>query len=115
MGCSLDSATIDYLVANRGSATWIVAVQSANSAAPIELSTGLPVMAMGGFTGSDAAPTLAQLQAYVASGQLRFVMVGGGGGPGGGSSEVTSWVTSACTAVTSAASSGLYDCAGATV
>jgi 4-amino-4-deoxy-L-arabinose transferase-like glycosyltransferase len=110
MGGSLDSATIEYLVANRGTATWIVAVQSANSAAPIELTTGLPVMAMGGFTGSDSAPTLAQLQAYVAAGQLRFVLAGGG--QGGGSSEVSSWVTSACTAVSSA-SSGLYDCAGA--
>jgi 4-amino-4-deoxy-L-arabinose transferase-like glycosyltransferase len=109
-GGSLDTATIEYLVANRGTATWIVAVQSANSAAPIELSTGLPVMAMGGFTGSDPAPTLGQLQAYVASGQLRFVLVGGG--QGGGSSEVSGWVTSTCTAVSSV-SSGLYDCAGA--
>jgi hypothetical protein len=110
MGGSVDSATIEYLVANRGAATWIVAVQSANSAAPIELSTGFPVMAMGGFTGSDPAPTLAQLQAYVASGQLRFVLVGGG--QGGGTSEVSSWVTSACTSVSSVPS-GLYDCATA--
>src|SRR2546427_12776169 len=43
-------------------------------------------MAMGGFSGGDPAPTLAQLQAYVASGQLRYVLIGGGagGGPGGG-------------------------------
>ncbi len=114
MGGSLNSTTIDYLVANRGTATWIVAVQSANTAAPIELSTGLPVMAMGGFTGSDPAPTLAQLQAYVASGELRFVMVGGGGGSPGGSSSISSWVTSACTAVTVGGSTtSVYDCAGA--
>jgi 4-amino-4-deoxy-L-arabinose transferase-like glycosyltransferase len=111
MGGSLDSATIDFLVANRGAAIWIVAVRSANSAAPIELATGLPVMAMGGFTGSDPTPTLEQLQAYVASGQLRFVLVGGGAGPGSGS-DVSSWVTSACTAVTATTSTGLYDCAG---
>ena len=105
-------------------------------------------MAMGGFNGGDAAPTLDQLKAYVASGALRFVLVGGNGaggpgggfggglagasgggrggfpgGPGGGfgtqagggPSDVSSWVTSACTAVDSslAGTSGLYDCAGA--
>jgi hypothetical protein len=76
-------------------------------------------MAMGGFTGSDPAPTLEQLQAYVASGQLRYVLVDGGGpgggfggGPGGGTSDVTSWVTSSCTPVATVSSS-LYDCSGA--
>ena len=114
MGGSLDSAIINYLVANRGTATWIVAVQSANTAAPIELSTGLPVMAMGGFTGSDPTPTLEQLQADIASGELRFVMVGGGGGSPGGSSSVSSWVTTACKVVTVGSSTtSVYDCAGA--
>jgi lysylphosphatidylglycerol synthetase-like protein (DUF2156 family) len=105
------SATTDYLAANQGSAHWIVAVSSANQAGSIELATGLPVMAMGGFSGGDPTPTLEQLRAYVASGALRFVIVGGGGGPGGGSSEVSSWVTSSCATVTSV-SSTLYDCVG---
>jgi 4-amino-4-deoxy-L-arabinose transferase-like glycosyltransferase len=112
-----DSALIDYLVANRGSARWIVAVNGSGSAGQIELATGLPVMAMGGFTGSDPWPTLEVLQQYVASGELRFVVVGGGmgrgiGGFGGSSSSVESWVATTCTAVTSVSSS-LYDCAGA--
>ena len=78
-------------------------------------------MAMGGFTGSDNAPTLEQLQALVASGELRFVAVGDGrfgGGFGGGrdgTSSVSSWVTLACTPVSvNGASSSVYDCAGAT-
>ena len=114
-----DSALVTYLAANQGSATWIVAATSAGEAGPIELATGLPVMAMGGFTGSDPAPTLDQLKAYVASGQLRFVLAGGGNGGGGGSdataSARTAWVTSACTLVDYGASgtSTLYDCAGA--
>ena len=82
-------------------------------------------MAMGGFTGSDPAPTLAQLQQYVAFGKLRYVLVdgrgggfGGFGGPGGSdsaASSVTSWVTSTCTAVdySGSGSSSLYDCAAA--
>ncbi len=103
-GASLDSATLDYLVANQGSARWIVAVSGANGAGQIELETGKPVMAMGGFTGSDDTPTLDELKAYIASGDLRFIVVGGGGGGGGGgpfggSSAVTDWVTSSCTAV----------------
>ena len=116
---STDAALVDYLVANRGSATWIVAATSAQEAGPLELATGLPVMAMGGFTGSDPAPTLDQLKAYVASGQLRYVLVdsgnGGGGGPVATSSERTAWVTSACTLVDYGGSGTgtLYDCASA--
>jgi 4-amino-4-deoxy-L-arabinose transferase-like glycosyltransferase len=113
-GADTTSTTLtDYLAANRGSARWIVAVSSAMQAGSIELATGQPVMAMGGFSGSDPAPTLAQLQAYVASGELRYVIVGGrGGGPGGGANAISSWVGSTCTAVTDV-SSALYDCAGA--
>jgi len=98
-------------------------VSSANEAGPIQLSSGVPVMAMGGFMGTDPAPTLAELQADVHEGSLRYVLLGGGpgGGPGGffggdgrGSvaTERTQWVTQACTPVTEVSSS-LYDCAGA--
>jgi 4-amino-4-deoxy-L-arabinose transferase-like glycosyltransferase len=116
-GAATDSALVDYLVANRGNARWIVAVNGSGSAGQIELATGLPVMAMGGFTGSDPWPTLESLEQYIASGELRFVVVGGGlgggiGGFGGSSSSVESWVASTCTAVTNVSSS-LYDCAGA--
>jgi hypothetical protein len=118
-GSGLDTATLDYLVANQGSATWLVAVSDSTSAGQVELATGRAVMSIGGFTGSDNALTLAQLKAYVASGRLRFVEVGGqGGGPQGGSSsaELSSWVTSACTAVTAGGttSASVYDCSTAT-
>jgi 4-amino-4-deoxy-L-arabinose transferase-like glycosyltransferase len=115
-GDAVSSSLTDYLVANRGNATWIVAVTSANQAGSIELATGLPVMAMGGFSGTDPAPGLAQLQSLVASGQLRYVIVGGrGGGPGGGNattSEINSWVQANGTVVSSV-NSNLYDLAGA--
>jgi hypothetical protein len=73
-------------------------------------------MAMGGFTGSDNSPTLEQLQALIASGDLRFVAVGSGGGPGGAgtSSSISSWVSSTCTAVSvNGTTTSVYDCAGA--
>jgi 4-amino-4-deoxy-L-arabinose transferase-like glycosyltransferase len=111
-GGQVDSALVDYLVANRGNATWIVAVNGANEAGSIELASGLPVMAMGGFSGSDPAPTLAQLQAYAASGQLRYILIGRGG-PGGASSEISSWVTANGTVVAAVGNGTLYDLSGA--
>ncbi len=118
-GGGSDSALATYLEANKGSATWIVAMNSAMQAGSLELSTGDPVMAMGGFSGSDPAPSLAQIQAYVASGQLRFVLVGGTGGGGAGlggdstSSAVSQWVESVGKVVDYGGSSGtLYDLSG---
>jgi 4-amino-4-deoxy-L-arabinose transferase-like glycosyltransferase len=118
LGDSSDSALLDYLVKNQGGATWIVAANSSNEAGSIEIATGLPVMAMGGFTGSDPAPTLAQLKSYIASGKLRFVLAGssGFGGVVGGdttSTDRTAWVTSTCKLVSYGGTSTLYDCAGA--
>jgi len=115
-GGAVDAALTDYLVAHRGDATWLVAVTSANQAGSIELATGLPVMAMGGFSGNDPAPTLGQILSLTASGQLRYVIVGGqGGGPGGGGSTISAvdhWVASTC-AVVPDVSPNLYDCSGA--
>jgi hypothetical protein len=121
-GGNLGTAAIDYLVANRGSASWIVAVGSANEAAPIEIATGLPVMAMGGFSGGDPALSVATLQSLVTSGRLRFIVAGGLGiggfrAPGffggRGTAEVAAWVNARCTALRSVAA-GLYDCSPAT-
>jgi 4-amino-4-deoxy-L-arabinose transferase-like glycosyltransferase len=114
-GATIDQSLLDYLVANRGSATWIAAVSGANEGGSIELSTGLPVMAMGGFSGSDPAPTLEQLQSYVASGQLRYILIGGGGmgGPGRSSSDISDWATTKGTVVDEVGGGTLYDLSGA--
>ncbi len=121
-----NSELLNYLVANRGNATWIVAANSSQQAGTVELATGLPVMAMGGFTGSDPTPTLDQLKSYIASGKLRFVLVDGGGAGGGGfggagggdTTGRTSWITSTCKVAdygggSSGSSGSLYDCTGA--
>ncbi|MGH2465611.1 MAG: glycosyl transferase family 39, partial [Candidatus Limnocylindrales bacterium] len=112
-----DTALATYLEANKGSSTWIVAMTSAMQAGSLELATGDPVMAMGGFSGIDPAPSLAQIQAYVSSGQLRYVLVGGGGGGPGGisstASAVSAWVSSVGKVVDYGGSSGtLYDLSG---
>ncbi|SEG26855.1 4-amino-4-deoxy-L-arabinose transferase [Nonomuraea solani] len=109
-GGGVSDAMSEYLVANQGNATWLAAVASAQQASGLILSTGKPVIAMGGFTGSDPAMTVARLQSLIASGQLRYVVSGQeGGGPGRGDSQVTSWVQENCTAVDG--QDGLYDCA----
>ncbi|WP_328302602.1 ArnT family glycosyltransferase [Actinomycetospora sp. NBC_00405] len=68
----------------RGAGTrWAAATTGAQSAASLQLASGVPVMAMGGFMGSDPAPTLAEFQADVASGQVRYYVEGGGPAGGG--------------------------------
>ncbi len=114
---------ITYLEANKGNATWLVAVASSNEAAPIQLATGDAVMAVGGFNGSDQALTVEQLQAYVASGQLRYFLVsaGGFGAPGirrpgaigNSDAALVAWVTEHGTLVDQAAGGQLYDLAPA--
>jgi 4-amino-4-deoxy-L-arabinose transferase-like glycosyltransferase len=121
-GAQLSSALLGYLEANQGSAKWLVAVSNSNSAASIELQTGRSVISMWGFTGSDPAMTAAKLQQLVASGELKFVMLSGGGmggggfgGPGGGnsaSSQVQTWVARHCTAVAASVYGGSTSSSG---
>ena len=70
-------------------------------------------MAMGGFSGGDDALTVEQLKAYVANGQLRYVLLGGEDGGFRGSASIDQWVTTHGTQVTSAGGGTLYDLAGA--
>jgi 4-amino-4-deoxy-L-arabinose transferase-like glycosyltransferase len=86
---------------------WAAATIGSQSAGTLELSSGASVMAIGGFTGSDDSPTLAQFEAYVRAGDIHYFIagggMGGGGGPGGGSgvgTQITSWVESHYTATT---------------
>jgi hypothetical protein len=56
-------------------------------------------MAIGGFSGSDASPTLTQFESYVKAGEIRYYIAGGfgggrGGAGGGTGSAITSWVQS---------------------
>ena len=97
---SSSAALVRYLEEHQGSARYLVAVSGAQSAAPIILATGKAVVTMGGFTGSDNAPTVSQLARLVATGQLKYVVLGGGGGGGGSQSAVQQWVDAHGTAIT---------------
>ncbi|MFF9339317.1 MULTISPECIES: ArnT family glycosyltransferase [unclassified Streptomyces] len=93
--------------------TWAAATIGAQNAAGYQLATEKPVMAIGGFNGSDPSPTLAQFKRYVADGKIHYFIGSGGGGggdgdggggmggPGGGSSsEISTWVQENFTSTT---------------
>ncbi|MEJ8649495.1 glycosyltransferase family 39 protein [Streptomyces sp. MS1.AVA.3] len=94
-----------------GDYTWAAAAIGSQNAASYQLATQKPVMAIGGFNGSDPSPTLAQFKTYVADGKIHYFIAGGRGGPGGGqggSSKITSWVTKTFKKVT-VGSATFYD------
>jgi 4-amino-4-deoxy-L-arabinose transferase-like glycosyltransferase len=105
---STSSDTLNALLTEDASSyTWVAASVGSNSAAGYQLATEEPVMATGGFNGSDPSPTLEQFQQYVADGEIHYFIASGGGfgggGPGAGgtgSSEITSWVEQSFTAQT---------------
>jgi len=68
-----------YLEKHQGSAKFLFATVSANSAAPYIISTGKAVMALGGFTGSDPILSASKLAALVRAGTVRYFLLGGGG------------------------------------
>lgn len=91
-----DSQLVQYLVEHQNGATWLVAVASANESAAIQLTSGQPVMAVGGFNGSDTPLTLEQFKQLVKAGKVKYYAISshgrGGGRPGGGNNEITTWV-----------------------
>ncbi len=84
--------------------TWVAATVNSNSAAGYQLATDDPVMAIGGFNGTDPAPTLAQFERDVAAKKIHYFISGGGGlgtgGTGTTATEITQWVESHFTATT---------------
>jgi 4-amino-4-deoxy-L-arabinose transferase-like glycosyltransferase len=105
-GSTPTSALTALLKADASSYTWVAAAVGSNSASGYQLATEEPVMAIGGFNGSDPSPTLAEFQAYVAAGEIHYFIAGGGmgGGPGGSgsstSSAISSWVEQSFEATT---------------
>ncbi|MFJ9920333.1 ArnT family glycosyltransferase [Streptomyces rubiginosohelvolus] len=140
MGGLLNGATVDteakaLLTMDADDYTWVAAAVGAQNAASYQLATGDPVMAIGGFNGSDPSPTLDRFKKYVAEGKIHYFVSGGGmgGGTGGGmrggtagevgggmgggpggmgssgtSSQISSWVTENFTEVT-VGSATFYD------
>jgi 4-amino-4-deoxy-L-arabinose transferase-like glycosyltransferase len=99
------SSTSSWLPENPSGYRWAAATVSSTSAASLELSSdGVPVMAIGGFTGSDPAPTLTEFKQFVSQHKIHYFVTSGSGGGFGGSSgdsaQITSWVEAHFTAKT---------------
>ncbi|MEU3252948.1 glycosyltransferase family 39 protein [Streptomyces sp. NPDC006997] len=97
-GSTVDDEARELLETDASDYTWAAAAIGSQNAASYQLATGEPVMAIGGFNGTDPSPTLAQFKEYVADGKIHYFIAGGGMGGGmggageGGSSQITSWV-----------------------
>lgn len=63
---------------------WVAEAVGASNAASYQLASGQAIMAIGGFNGSDPAPSLAEFQQYVADATIHYLISNGGGGFGGG-------------------------------
>ncbi|MDP9906236.1 ArnT family glycosyltransferase [Arthrobacter bambusae] len=75
--------------------TWAAAVVGSNNAAGYQLATELPVMAVGGFNGTDPSPTLEQFQQLVAQGKIHYFIAGGTMQANSGSeapAQIAQWV-----------------------
>ena len=108
-GTSANDSLVELLTQNASGYRWAAATTGSQNAASYQLASELPVMAIGGFNGSDPAPTLDEFKAYVAQGLIRYYIASGGMGGGmggtqmGGSdaaSEIATWVAQNFTAQT---------------
>ncbi|MEU6603823.1 glycosyltransferase family 39 protein [Streptomyces shenzhenensis] len=99
-GATVGAEAKKLLETDAGKYTWVAASIGSQNAASYQLATGEPVMAIGGFNGTDPSPTLAQFKQYVADGKVHYFIAGGGMGGGMGGSDsgtasrITSWVES---------------------
>lgn len=88
------------LAADAQNYTWTAAVVGSNNAAGYQLGGGAPVMALGGFNGTDPAPTLDEFKSLVAGKRIHYFIRGHimiGHRDSGGSEEssrIAEWVES---------------------
>ncbi|MET8474005.1 glycosyltransferase family 39 protein [Streptomyces sp. NPDC006422] len=112
-GAQVSAKAKKLLQQNADDYTWAAATVGSQNQASYQLATGDPVMAIGGFNGTDPSPTLAQFKQYVEDGKIHyFIGSGSGGGMGGSSSgsasKITKWVEANFKKVT-VGSSTFYD------
>ncbi|SEB92912.1 glycosyltransferase family 39 protein [Streptomyces sp. PAN_FS17] len=104
---------LKYTVEHAPDARIKLAVEGgALSASAFILGTDETVIGMGGFTNSDNAPSVAQLEEWTKDGELRYVLGsdtnGGGrpGMPGGYTEQRSNWIADNCTKVPESAYGG---------
>ncbi|MDQ4504212.1 glycosyltransferase family 39 protein [Sinomonas sp. ASV322] len=89
------SALVTALQTDASKFTWAAAVVGSNNAAGYQLATQLPVMAIGGFNGTDPAPTLAQFQQLVKEGKVHYFIAASlmqGSSGSNDAQQIAAWV-----------------------
>ncbi|MGW4909185.1 ArnT family glycosyltransferase [Streptomyces sp. NPDC004270] len=107
---------IQYAVEHAPDARIKLAVEGgAMSASTFILGTDETVIGMGGFTNSDNAPSVTQLEKWTKNGELRYILgsdTNGGGMParsGGYTQQRSDWIAAHCTEVPAPAYGGSSD------
>ncbi|MFD8755920.1 glycosyltransferase family 39 protein [Kitasatospora sp. NPDC059577] len=92
-GTKVTDEAASLLKADADHYTWAAATVGSQNAASYQLATDEPVMALGGFNGTDPSLNLAGFQKYVQEGKVHWFIAGGSrggfGGAGGGTSDRT--------------------------
>jgi 4-amino-4-deoxy-L-arabinose transferase-like glycosyltransferase len=104
-GAQVGSAMEKLLSRDASAYTWVAATVGSQNQASYQLATGDPVMAVGGFNGTDPSPTLAHFEELVAAKKIHYFVGGGSLGQGMGissntASRISGWVTAHFTAKT---------------
>jgi 4-amino-4-deoxy-L-arabinose transferase-like glycosyltransferase len=76
----VNQTLLRYLEAHQGTTRYLFATSNANSASGYIIQTGKPVMALGGFLGSDPILTPTTLAQLVANGTVRYFLLPSAGG-----------------------------------
>jgi 4-amino-4-deoxy-L-arabinose transferase-like glycosyltransferase len=94
-------ALLTALTSDAGAYTWTAATVGSDNAAGYQLASGAPVLAVGGFNGTDPSPTLDQFRQDVAARRIHYFLgadtTGSFGGQSTGSQDATmiaDWVAS---------------------
>ena len=90
-----DPKLFEFLLSRRGDSRFLVATSNAVLAAPVIIQTGLPVLAAGGFSGTDPILTTEALASMAARGEFRYAIVSNRGRQG----PFARWVRANGTAV----------------
>lgn len=98
------SKVVAKLVKSSDSYRWAAATTGSQQAAGYQLASQKPVMAIGGFNGSDPYPSLEQFKQYVKDKQIHYYIAGEMGGHQMGGSDtatqISQWVAKRYTATT---------------
>ncbi|MFH8343540.1 ArnT family glycosyltransferase [Streptomyces sp. NPDC018045] len=93
---------LDYVRRHNGNAAYTLSADGGWARSRAITHTGLPILPLGGFAGMATSFTLAEYRHLVASGQLRFALLGPATPAGVAPSEtarINAWVRATCTEV----------------